>query len=125
MKMLHHRNFILSLFFLWPVAAVPSCGGASPVVAGDVPPPPPEPERQERAKNADPTPAPPLQERPSIDPGIVVTPPGAPNPESVVTPPAVDPNMPVYPKDAPSAKQPPYPSPPTSPPPGATPKNFQ
>lgn len=118
MKVSTPRRFVLSLLFLWPVGAFLSCGGQPSVFAADVfPTPSPAPEKRENGSS--PTPVPPTQDRPSIDPGIAIPPPAEPHPESVVTPPPIDPKMSIHPQDAPTTKQPSFPTPPPSP--GATP----
>lgn len=73
-------------------------------LAADVFPTPPAPEK----RNEVPPPGPglPPQERPSIDPGIVITPPGQPHPDSVVDPPVIDPEMSIHPEDAPTTEKP-------------------
>jgi len=121
MKVSIRREFVLSLFLLWLFCAVSPYGGLSPVLAADIlPAPPPGPEKQKPGSNSAPAPIPPTHERPSIDPGIAIPPPTEPHPESVVTPPPIDPKMSIHPQDAPTSKQPSFPSPPASPSPGAT-----
>jgi hypothetical protein len=73
-------------------------------LAADVFPTPPAPENREDV----PSPGSdlPLEKRPSIDPGIVITPPGEPHPDSVVDPPVIDPDMSIHPQDAPTTEKP-------------------
>ncbi len=81
-------------------------------LAADVFPAPPSPEKGEQIPP--PGPALPPQERPSIDPGIVITPPGEPHPDSVVDPPVIDPDMSIHPQDAPTTEKPSFQTPPPS-----------
>lgn len=87
--------------------------------AADVFPSPPTPEKRESV----PSPGSdlPPEKRPSIDPGIVVPPPGEPHPDSVVDPPVIDPDMSIHPEDAPTTKQPSLSPPPPSEPPKKSP----
>jgi hypothetical protein len=96
---------------------------SSTVFAADVVPAPPAvPDKRDNSPSQTPgLPTPPPQQRPSIDPGIAIPPPTEPHPESVVTPPPIDPKMSIHPQDAPTSKQPSFPSPPSSPSPNATP----
>ena len=120
MKVLIRRWHVPTALFslvLW----VSPCGEWSTVFAADIiPAPPPVPEKRGNNPAPSPVPVPPAQ-RPSIDPGIAVHPPTEPHPESVVTPPPIDPKMSIHPEDAPTSKQPSFPSSPSSPAPGSTP----
>lgn len=84
-------------------------------LAADVFPTPPAPENREDV----PSPGSdlPPEKRPSIDPGIVITPPGEPHPDSVVDPPVIDPDMSIHPQDAPTTEKPSLQTPPPSKPP--------
>ncbi|CUS39732.1 exported hypothetical protein [Candidatus Nitrospira nitrificans] len=122
MKHLEQRELCLSSFLLVSfLLCIYPAGESSTVFAADVIPAPPPPEQREQ--NPAPTPVPPAQQRPSIDPGIAIPPPTEPHPESVITPPPIDPKMSIHPEDAPTTKQPSFPSPPSVPSPGATPPN--
>lgn len=72
--------------------------------AADVYPTPPVPEKRKEI----PSPGSdlPPEKRPSIDPGIVITPPAEPHPDSVVDPPVIDPDMSIHPQDAPTTETP-------------------
>jgi len=118
MKYLKLRELVLLLLVLFSfLLCMNSDGEPSPVFAADIiPAPPAVPEQRENSPS--PTPVPPTQQpqqRPSIDPGIAIPPPTEPHPESVVTPPPIDPKMSIHPEDAPTSKQPSFPSPPSSP----------
>jgi len=73
-------------------------------LAADVYPTPSSPENREDVPS--PGSALPPEKRPSIDPGIVITPPGEPHPDSVVDPPVIDPDMSIHPQDAPTTEKP-------------------
>ena len=116
------RIVVLSMVFP-VVVGVALLDRRTTVFAADViPAPPAVPEKRENSPS--PIPVPPTQQpqqRPSIDPAIAIPPPTEPHPESVVTPPPIDPKMSIHPEDAPTSKQPSFPSPPSSPSPNATP----
>lgn len=94
-------------------------GGWRTSLAADVYPSPPAPEKNDGVP-PDGSPITPDQ-RPTIDPGIVVTPPAEPHPDSVVDPPVIDPEMSIHPQDAPTTEQPSNRTPSPSAPPEITP----
>lgn len=79
-------------------------GALKTSLAADVYPSPPAHEKNEGVPQ-DGSPVLPDQ-RPTIDPGIVVTPPAEPHPDSVVDPPILDPEMSIHPQDAPTTEEP-------------------
>jgi hypothetical protein len=110
MKCLKQRERALPLLvlFLFLLYMNPDAGSSIVCAADIIPAPPAAPEKRENSPS--PTPIPPTQQRPSIDPGIAIPPPTEPHPESVVTPPPIDPKMSIHPEDAPTSKQPSFPS---------------
>ncbi|NGZ94588.1 MAG: hypothetical protein CV089_00390 [Nitrospira sp. WS110] len=88
-------------------------------LAADVFPSPPAPDNREDAPSHGSAPLP--EKRPSIDPGMVITPPAEPHPDSVVDPPVIDPEMSIHPQDAPTTEKPSLQTPRPSEPPERTP----
>lgn len=110
-------NSIMCLMIFSMVMGGNLLGGWRTSLAADVFPSPSAPENRETVPPQESTVPP--QKRPSIDPGIVIPPPGKPHPDSVVDPPVIDPEMSIHPQDAPTTEQPQTPHP--SAPPETTP----
>lgn len=108
---------ILMIFSMILAGGVPGVLRTS--LAADVFPSPPVPENREDSTSQGS--APPPEKRPSIDPGIVITPPAEPHPDSVVDPPVIDPEMSIHPQDTPMTEKPSLQSPRPSEPPVRTP----
>lgn len=111
-------NIIVPIIFLMVIGGSVR-GGWRTSLAADVYPSPPAPEKNDGVP-PDGSPITPDQ-RPTIDPGIVVTPPAEPHPDSVVDPPVIDPEMSIHPQDAPTTEQPSNRTPSPSAPPEITP----
>ncbi|GKS62803.1 hypothetical protein YTPLAS72_01070 [Nitrospira sp.] len=97
-------NSIMTLMLFSLVIGASVLGGWRTSLAADVYPSVPATENRKDVP-PDGSPVPPDQ-RPTIDPGIVVTPPAKPHPDSVVDPPVLDPEMSIHPQDAPTTEQP-------------------
>lgn len=112
---------VLISFLLFLLGMSPDEESSSVFAADVMPAPPAAPDKRDNSPSQTPgPPTQPPQQRPSIDPGIAIPPPTEPHPESVVTPPPIDPKMSIHPQDAPTSKQPSFPTPLPSPSPGAT-----
>lgn len=108
------------ILIIFPIILAGSMLGAwRSSLAADVFSSPPAPENREDSTSQGS--APPPEKRPSIDPGIVITPPAEPHPDSVVDPPVIDPEMSIHPHDAPTTEPPTLQTPRPLEPPGSTP----